>query len=252
MINVNINPDLFTIGNLHIRYYGIIYMLGFIITFLYLNNKIKKGKLELSKDKLYDLIFYSVIGVILGARIFEVLFWNPGYYFKNPLEILAVWNGGLSFHGGLVGAFILVYLFCKKNNISFLKIADLIVIPGTLAMVLGRIGNFLNSELYGTITNLSWCVNFANVEGCRHPYQIYSSLAHLLSFFILLIIGKKEHKQGYLFLLGILIFGIVRFSLDFFREDLRWFSLSLGQYLSIPLILFTSYILFKFYKEKKL
>ena len=133
----------------------------------------------------------------------------------------------------------------KKNNISLLKLADLIVIPATLALSLGRIGNFLNSEIYGTITNLPWCFNFLDVEGCRHPYQIYSSLAHLFSFFILLILNKKEKKQGFIFFTGLILFGIVRFILDFFREDPRWFSLTLGQYLSVPLILISIYVLIK-------
>ena len=245
MINFNINPDLISIGLLHIRYYGIIYVLGFLITFFYLNHQRKKQKLELSKDQIYDLIFYLIIGVVLGARIFEVLFWNPSHYFNNLLEIFAIWNGGLSFHGGLAGALFAIYLFSKKNNISLLKLADLIVITATLALSLGRIGNLLNSEIYGTITNVSWCFNFLDVEGCRHPYQIYSSLAHLFSFFILLILNKKEKKQGFIFFIGLILFGIVRFILDFFREDPRWFSLTLGQYLSIPLILISIYILIK-------
>ena len=124
MFNFNINPDLINIGFLHIRYYGLIYALGFIITFFYLNYLRKKQKLELNKDQLYDLIFYLVIGVVLGARIFEVLFWNPAYYFNNLLEIFAIWNGGLSFHGGLVGGLLASYIFCKKNNISLLKLSD--------------------------------------------------------------------------------------------------------------------------------
>src|SRR3989344_7628383 len=120
MINFNVDPNLINIGIFQIRYYGIIYVLGFIITFFYLNYLRKKQILELSKEKIYDLIFYLVIGVILGSRIFEVLFWQPSYYFNNPLQILAIWNGGLSFHGGLVGAAVATFMFSKKIYFHFL------------------------------------------------------------------------------------------------------------------------------------
>ena len=245
MINWNINPELFSIGSLGIRYYGLIYVLGFIIAFFYLNYQRKKQKLELSKDQIYDLMLYLVIGVVLGARIFEVLFWQPSYYFNNLSQIIAIWNGGMSFHGGLVGAILSVYLFSKKNKISLKKLSDLLIIPATLALALGRIGNLLNSEIYGTVTNVSWCFNFQDAIGCRHPYQIYASLAHFLSLFILLKMNKKENKEGYLFFLGLFLFGITRFILDFWREDLLYYGLNLGQYFSIPLILISLYYLRK-------
>jgi len=249
MINWNFNPELFHIGNLSIRYYGLIYVIGFIIAFLYLDYQRKKQKLELSKDQLYDLMLYLLIGLVLGSRLFEVLFWNPGYYFNNLSEIIALWKGGMSFHGGLVGTIIAGYLFSKKNKISLAKLADLTIIPATLALALGRIGNLLNSEIYGTITNVSWCFNFSNVNGCRHPYQIYMFLGLLFSFFILLNLNKKTRKEGFILWVGILLFGIFRFILDFFREDIRYLGLSLGQYFSIPLILISIYILFKNYKN---
>jgi len=245
LINWNINPELFSIGSLGIRYYGLIYVLGFIIAFFYLNYQRKKQKLELSKDQIYDLMLYLLIGVVLGARIFEVLFWQPSYYFNNLSQIIAIWNGGMSFHGGLVGAILSVYLFSKKNKISLKKLSDLLIIPATLALALGRIGNLLNSEIYGTVTNVSWCFNFQDAIGCRHPYQIYASLAHFLSLFILLKMNKKENKEGYLFFLGLFLFGITRFILDFWREDLLYYGLNLGQFFSIPLILISLYYLRK-------
>ncbi len=245
MINFNIDPVLLKIGIFEVKYYGIIYVLGFIITFFYLDHLRKKGKLELNKDQIYDLLFYLIIGVILGSRLFEVLFWNPKYYFNHLFEIFMIWKGGLSFHGGLFGALVSAYLFTKKNKIRLLNLADNIIIPTTLALALGRIGNLLNSEIYGTISNFPWCFNFATVEGCRHPYQIYSSFAHLISFFILLKLNKKENKEGYMFFMGIFLFGITRFILDFFREDPTWFGLTLGHYFSLILIILSSYLLFR-------
>jgi len=250
MINWNVSPELLNIGGFSIRYYGIIYVIGFIITFLYLEYQRKKQRIELSKEQIYDLIIYLIIGTVLGSRIFEVLFWNPSYYFSNPLQIFAIWNGGMSFHGGLVGAVMAAYLFCKKNKFRFLKLADLIIIPAVFALALGRIGNLLNSEIYGTITNVKWCFNFNNVDGCRHPYQIYAAIKRFLVFFILLFINKKEHKEGYLFFIAILLLSLGRFILDFWREDPTWLGLNLGQYFSIPLILISAYILFKHYKSK--
>jgi len=252
MINWNFNPEIFNLFGLSIKYYGLIYVMGFIITFFYLDYLRKKQKIELSKEQIYDLIFYSIIGAVLGARIFEVLFWEPRYYFNNLLEIFAVWNGGMSFHGGLTGFFISLYLFSKKNRFSLLKLADILIIPGAFALALGRIGNFLNLELYGTITNVSWCVNFQNVQGCRHPYQLYESLKSFIVFFILIILNKKEYRQGYLFLLGVLLLNIGRFILDFWKDDLHYFGLTIGQYLSLVFIIIIGYILLKYYKKRKI
>ncbi|MEK6835406.1 MAG: prolipoprotein diacylglyceryl transferase [Nanoarchaeota archaeon] len=249
MINFNVNPDLFVIGPFSVKWYGLIFILGFVITLLWLNYYRKKGLLELSKDQIYDLIFYLVIGVVLGSRIFEILFWQPRYYFSNPLEIFAIWKGGLSFHGGLIGASIAGYLFSRKYKISLAKLADLLIIPAVFALALGRIGNLLNSEIYGTITNVKWCFNFSNVEGCRHPYQIYAALKRFLVFIILLIINKKEYKPGYLFWIAMLMLAIGRFVLDFWREDPLYYGLNLGQYLSIILIIISGYVLLKIYRK---
>src|SRR3989344_1277844 len=249
MINWNVNPILLSFWNLEIRYYGLIYVIGFLLTFFYLNYLRKKQKLELSLNQINDLLFYLIVGVILGARIFEVLFWNPGYYFSNPLEILAIWNGGLSFHGGLIGVIFAALIFCKKNNFNVLRLLDILVIPGVFSLALGRIGNLFNSEIPGTITNVSWCFNFQNTEGCRHPYQIYAALKRFLVFGILLILNKKEHKNGYIFFMGIFLLAIGRFILDFFREDLRYLGLSIGQYFSVAIVVVTAYILLKYYRK---
>ncbi len=248
MINWNFNPEIFSLFGLSVRYYGLIYAIGFLITFFYLNYLRKKNKLELSKEQIYDLIFYAIIGVVLGARIFEVLFWNPSYYFNNLLEIFAVWNGGMSFHGGLIGGLVAGYIFSKKNKISLLKIADAVTIPVIFGLALGRIGNFLNSELYGTITNVSWCVNFQDVQGCRHPYQLYESLKNFIVFFILSF-DKKDHKQGYSFLLGVSLLNIGRFILDFWKDDLHYLGLTIGQYLSLMFIVIIIYMLLKYYRK---
>ena len=130
MITHNINPVFLSIFGLDIRYYGLIYALGIILALIFMLKKAAEGEIKnLNTDKTYDIFIWMILSVVLGARIFYVLFYDLGYFAKNPLEILAIWNGGLSFHGGLVGAILAAYIFCRKNKIDFLKLTDIIIIP---------------------------------------------------------------------------------------------------------------------------
>lgn len=190
-----------------------------------------------------------MIGVILGARLVHVLFWEPAYYLANPLEILAIWRGGLAFHGGLVGVIIGVGYFCKKNNVSIAKVADTLTIPAVFALGLGRIANFINGELWGTVTNVEWCVYFPEAEGCRHPVQIYSALKRWIIGGILLLLARKEHKDGFIFWMFVTLFGIGRFFIDFIREDTLYFGLSMGQIWSLGMVLVGLYVLWTYYKS---
>ena len=158
----NINPILLKLGPLELRYYGLVYVLGFIATFFYLKYLIKNKKLKLSHDQLSDLLFYLILGVIFGGRLFYILIYNLRHYLNNPLEIFAVWNGGMSFHGALIGLIVILYYFSKKEKIKFYMLADNIVIPATLFLFFGRIANFINGELYGRPCSpeLPWAVKF--------------------------------------------------------------------------------------------
>lgn len=249
----NINPELFSIGPLHIRYYGLFYVAAFIIAYLALPYLAKQRNLKLTKDDISDYLLYLLIGVVLGARLFHVL-GNFSFYLSNPFQIIAIWNGGLAFHGGLTGAIIGGYLFAKKKNIHFYDLADITVIPLAIGLFLGRIGNFTNAELVGRITSVSWGVNFNNetVNGnpvFRHPSQLYESLKNLLIFFILFPLSKKTLPKGFLFWLFITLYGILRTSIEFFRQpwhDTLFFGfLSGGQLLTIPLIIIGGYMLYK-------
>lgn len=244
----NINPTLIEIGPLEIRWYGLIFLLGFIMGFFWLDYQRKKNKINLTKDDIYDLIFYLALGIVIGSRLFEVLFWEPGYYFSNPSKIIAIWEGGLAFHGGLFGAILAIYWFSKKKKISLAKLADILVIPAVFGLALGRIANFINGELWGTITNVSWCVKFPGVEGCRHPVQIYGAIKRFIVLGILLLINKKEHKDGFLAWNMILFLGVGRFIVDFVREDARFILLSTGQYFSILMVIISVIVILKFYK----
>ena len=193
MFTHNIDPVLFNVFGFEIRYYGIIYVIGFIILWLFLNKK--RQELNLEKKDIEDFILYSIIGVILGARLFEVL-WNPSYYLSSPSAIFKVWNGGMSLHGGIIGIILAGLYFSKKKNISFLKLADLAVIPAVFGLALGRIGNFINSELVGTVSNLPWCVNFKEYLGCRHPVQLYGAAGRFALFGLLVYFYKSKEKNN--------------------------------------------------------
>jgi phosphatidylglycerol---prolipoprotein diacylglyceryl transferase len=257
----NINPVLFSIGPLEIRYYGIIYALGFIITYFMLHYFVKSKRLSLKKEDIDDFVFYAVIGVVLGARFVYVLFYNLSYYLANPLESFAFWSGGLSFHGGLLGAVIAISIFCKKKKIRFYQIADLIVIPTALGLALGRLGNFLNGELVGRITDVPWGVKFKDYEGFRHPSQIYESFKNLIIFVSLWAlkdkrIGEKKLPEGFLFWLFVIMYSTLRFIVEFWREPdsqlgFIFAGITMGQILSFTTLIIGLVFIIKLKKKDK-
>ncbi len=251
----NLDPVLFSIGPLEIRYYGLVYVIGFIIALLVLDHYRKKGELKITKNQMWDFVFWMIIGVVVGARLFEVFVWNPGYYLQNPFDIIAVWKGGMSLHGGIIGVLLVGYLYCKKHKLNLAKLVDILVIPAVLILGLGRIANFINGELWGTITNLPWCVVFKGADGCRHPVQIYGALGRFGLFFLLLFMMpikiKRKWKDGLLFWLFILLMGVGRFVIDFLREDTRYFYLNTGQYLSLIMVIVAIFVLIRYYKNRK-
>ena len=258
----NINPVLLEIGPLQIRYYGLFYALGFVITYFMIIYLAKRKEIPLTKDDAADFIIYQVIGIIFGARIVYILFYNLLFYIRNPIEIIALWHGGLSFHGGLLGAIIATYLFCKKKKIHFYDIADIAVIPVALALALGRIGNFINAELYGRITDASWCIDYSKnqyvsdiPDGCRHPSQIYESFKNFFIFAVLWFIKDKKLPKGSMFWSFVALYGLLRTLIEFFRQPdgqigfiFNYFTM--GQLLSFPLFMIGLYMLFKLNKNK--
>ena len=257
----NISPVLLEIGPLQIRYYGLFYALGFMIAYFMIAYLAKRKELPLTKDDVADFIIYQVMGIIFGARIVYILFYNLIFYIRNPIEIIALWHGGLSFHGGLLGAVLATYLFCKKKKIHFYDIADIAVIPVALALALGRIGNFINAELYGRITDVSWCLDYSKNQyaadvpnGCRHPSQIYESLKNFFIFAVLWIIKDKKLPKGFMFWSFVALYGLLRTIMEFFRQPDEQIGLifnyfTMGQLLSFPLFLLGAYMLFRLRKE---
>jgi phosphatidylglycerol---prolipoprotein diacylglyceryl transferase len=255
----NLDPVLVHLGPVSIRYYGLVYVLGFLTAYLLLRHFAKKGKIKnLDEDKADSLIIWLVIGLIAGARIATMFFYEFKAFISNPLEIFYVWHGGMSFHGAIIGSFVAVLWFCKRNKVSFYQVADLLIIPAAFFLFLGRIANFINSELIGTITTpekTPWCVVYEKVDSfCRHPSQIYESLYSLFIFGVLLAMHlKKKWKEGTIFWTFVLLYGILRFIFNFWRDDsidsIYFLGVSTGQWLSILMIPIAAYFLYRINKK---
>ena len=236
----NFDPVAFEFLTFKIRWYSLSYIVGIVIAWIYIKKFILK-ETEYSKY-VDDLISYVIIGLIIGGRLGYVIFYNFEYYTSNPLEILMIWTGGMSFHGGVLGVIISTYLFCKKNKLRTFYFLDLISLSAPIGIFLGRIANFINSELYGTKTDFFLAVIFEKVDSVsRHPSQLYEAFFEGIILFILLnFIYKKyiNHKPGVLSALFLIFYSIFRFIIEFTREPdvhlgLVFMELSQGQVMSI-------------------
>ena len=189
----NLNPIFLNLGILQIRWYGLMYVLGFLFVYWYARRQIRAGSVCLTEQELDSWLSWAVAGMILGARLGEILIYRLEYYLANPLKMIAIWEGGLSYHGALVGIVLAILLWCWKYKKSFLEIADVFVVPISLANSFGRIGNFINGELPGRLTSVRWAVKFPFVEGWRHPSQLYEAFYNVIIFGILCWqSGKKK------------------------------------------------------------
>ena len=245
LIHPQIDPVAISVGPLAVRWYGLMYLVGFGMAFLLARSRISKGRsASISITVFDDLFFFCVLGVVLGGRLGYVLFYKPGYYFSHPLEILAVWQGGMSFHGGFLGVLLAMLYIARKYKIRWLAITDFIapLIPPALAA--GRIGNFINGELWGRVTNVPWGMVFRGAGPLpRHPSQLYQfALEGALLFVILWLFSAKPRPTGAVSAVFLIGYGVLRFAAEFFREPddflgLLALSLSMGQWLSLPMIL---------------
>lgn len=240
----NVDPEIFRIGNFAVRWYGLLFASGFVIGY-YILRKVFKNE-GLGDATLDRLTVYVAVGTIVGARLGHCLFYEPAYYLAHPLEILKVWHGGLASHGAAIGILLALWLFVRKEKKPFIWAIDRVVIVVALAGALIRLGNLMNSEIYGVETTLPWGFVFLrNGENApKHPTQIYESLAYLITFVILLRVywkNKGKQRPGLLFgLFLILVFGF-RFLVEYVKEDQVAFEagmkLNMGQLLSIPFII---------------
>ncbi len=256
MIIWNVNPEIFHLGPFSIRWYGLLFALGFIIG-LQIFNFIYKRENKNTED-LNDLLWFMVVGTVLGARLGHCFFYEPAYYLSHPLEILQVWKGGLASHGAAIGILIVLYLYSKKKqNQPFFWLLDRIVITVALAGSFIRLGNLFNSEIIGKPTSANWGFIFVRVDDIpRYPTQLFEATAYFIVFVILAWIYLKfsqKIKDGFLFGLFLILVFAFRFIIEFFKENQTTFengmAFNMGQLLSIPFVLLGTYFVIKSLKN---
>jgi phosphatidylglycerol---prolipoprotein diacylglyceryl transferase len=240
MLSVNIDPIVFSVGHFEIRYYGLVFVVGILLVYSYL-----KWKKVLEEEELDKFMLYLVLGMFIGSRLLGIVSQNPSALLRNPLEFFMVWRGGMSFFGGFLGALIGSYFVLKER---LLKVGDFVVVPLIFSLGLGRLANFVNQELVGTVTNVVWCFNFLNNEGCRHPYQLYAAASHFLLFGILYWLSRKVRRKGEVFWNFVVGYGGLRFVTDFFRENPKVLGLTGWQWASILFVVVGVYHLIKLRK----
>lgn len=248
------DPVALSLGPLKVHWYGLMYLLAFL-QFWWLGRQrlAMRPELGMTEKGLDDLMFYGVLGVVLGGRLGQVLFYEPGYYLEHPADIIAVWKGGMSFHGGLLGVLAAVTLWARKHQATWLSVTDYVAPLVPLGLAFGRIGNFINGELWGRAADpsLPWAMVFPQAgDGlARHPSQIYQALGEgLLLFIILWLYSRKARPTGAVsgvFLIG---YGLLRSLAEYFREpDAGIFGqsylVSMGQWLSLPMIAIGLYLM---------
>ncbi len=241
----NINPEIFALGPLHVRYYGVLFALAFVVDYYIFVRFFQRDKLPMAL--LDSLTMWAVISTIVGLRLGHCLFYEPAYYLTHPIEILKIWEGGLASHGAAIGVPLGLYFFCRKYKMRYLWLLDRIVVVVALTGFFIRLGNLMNSEIYGMQTSLPWGFIFERRGETlpKHPTQIYEALAYLFIFFILgFIFRKKENlrnRGGFLFGLFLILVFTFRFFIEFIKERQVGFeegmALDMGQLLSIPFVL---------------
>ena len=256
LVYPNFDPVAFRIGPLAVRWYGLMYLVGFILFIVLGRRRARKAAGGWRAADIDDMLFYGVFGVILGGRLGYVLFYKPGYYFAHPLEIFEVWHGGMSFHGGLLGVLVALWFFARVRGRRWLEVTDFVAPLIPLGLAAGRLGNFINGELVGRPTDVPWAMVFPQIDDLpRHPSQLYEfGLEGVLLFIIMWRFASKPRPTGAvsgLFLLG---YGTFRFIAEFARAPDSFLGflalgLTMGQWLSLPMIVIGSALLIRAYRR---
>ena len=241
-----ISPNLIEFGPIKLRWYGLMYAFGFFAAYFLIALQEKTRQVGLRGAMLQDLILYLVIGLVIGARLGYILFYqfsNLAEYLQHPLEIIAIWHGGMSFHGGMIGALIAGILFCRLRRLPVLRVADMVVVTAPVGLGLGRIGNFINGELFGRPGSVPWAMVFpGGGPQPRHPSQLYQAgLEGLLLFIVLWRLKDVRFRPGAMVCFFLGGYGLLRFFAEFFRQPdpqigLFWHLLSMGQVLCLIMI----------------
>ena len=243
LIHPNFDPIAISLGPLAIRWYGLMYLAAFGFLWWLGRMRIARGLAPIDREQFDDLIFLGVLGTILGGRLGYVLFYKPAYYFSHPLEIFAIWQGGMAFHGGFLGVLAAVAFFAWRRRIDGWRLMDFIAPCVPTGLAAGRLGNFINGELWGRPTDLPWGMVFRGAGDLpRHPSQLYQfALEGVLLFALLWWYSSKPRARGAVSALFLMGYGAFRFIAEFAREPddflgLLALNLSMGQWLSLPMI----------------
>ena len=253
-ITWNVDPEIFSIGQLSIRWYGLLFASAFLSGYLVFSRFLTTERL--TSEMLDQLLIYVAIGTVIGARLGHCYFYEPDYFLKNPIEVLKIWKGGLASHGAAVGILLALWLYIRKYKLSFLWLMDRIVIVVALGGAFIRLGNLFNSEIYGLPTELPWGFEFVRdtlydpntgevlATVARHPTQLYEALSYILIFVFLLAFYRKRHlkvRDGYIFGVFMILLFSARFFIEFVKNDQVAFEagmkFNMGQLLSLPFIL---------------
>lgn len=256
----NIDPVLIKIGPVAIRWYSLAYIGGIVLGWLLVKWELAKRPIEnLNKEKIDDMILWAIAGIVLGGRLGYTLLYQPHYYLQQPLKILYVWEGGMSFHGGIIGFAVAFFLFCYKHRIPYLQLMDLMACVAPIGIGLGRLANFINGELYGRVSNAPWAMMFPGSDGeLRHPSQLYEALLEGLVLFIvmflLLKLTRLRERAGMLSGLFLIGYAAARMYCEQFREPdsqlgLLWAGATMGQILCVPMILLGLVLIFRAKKQ---
>lgn len=245
----NIDPVVAKIGGFYIWWYGLSYTFGFLGLFFWLARN--RSNLSMTKNDIYTLTIFMAGGVLLGGRFIEVVFYEWPYYRDHIWHIPAMWLGGMSTHGILLGAIIGLFLYCRLYQRSFLHIADVLAIAGAYIMGIGRIGNFIDGQIIGSITDAWWGVKFPDAEGYRHPVVLYDGIKNLLLIPLLLLIRNTKPPQGVIMAHFILWYGFFRIFVDFYREyRTDFYGFPPGQEFNLFMTLTGACLLFWFYRKR--
>ena len=227
-----------------LHWYGILYLIAFVAAYVLIKKLQSLRNLDLDSEEVSSLLSAAILGVIIGGRLGFVMFYEPEYFLSQPLEIFMVWKGGMSSHGGFLGVSIALGYTLWKRRVPFLPFLDVITVPIALGLALGRVGNFINLELYGTVTSVAWATAIPGVEGLRHPTFFYAIAKNLfIGAVCLWHLRAQAERPGTVFALFLMLYGALRFAVEYFRDqpyggvDLFVILLTRGQLLSIPIVL---------------
>ena len=248
LIQPSIDPVILSIGALDIRWYSLSYIMAFVIGSFLIKKFNKEFSNSISNKEIDNFFLWAILGVIIGGRLGYVIFYQTNIFVLDPIHIFKIWKGGMSFHGGLAGMIVSIYFFCRKNKLSFFYLADLVSLVAPIGLCFGRIANFINTELYGRITDFPFAVIYPSIDQFpRHPSQLYEAFFEGFLLFTILLCyfyKKKENELiGKISGLFLLLYSFFRFSIEYLREPDAHLGLflgyfSMGQLLSVPLFIF--------------